>query len=538
MSEQKRDPRLETLARDALSGKINRRRFMEGAMATGLTATAATALWSKKVEAATPKKGGTYRVGLHDGNTTDSLDPGTTEGVFMIQLNHVCRNYLTEITNTNELGADIAESWDASNGAKSWYFKLREGVEFHNGKDFTAQDAVDSLNFHRGEGNTSAAASLLTDVVDIKADGKYGLRIEMASGNADLPYTMSDYHLVMMPSDGEGNVDWQSGIGTGAYKIDNLELGVRCDLSKNGNYFKEGRGHFNAIEMIAMHDVNSRQAALTTGDIDAITEFDLKTAPLMKRDRNIELLSVPSGSHCTIPMHVDTAPFDNYDVRRALKLSIDRQEIVDKIQNGYAVVGNDHPIGPTLPYWSEIPQTPYDPEQAMFHLKKAGAEGLTVDLSASGAAFAGAVDMVALYKEQAAKAGITINVVREPSDGYWSNVWLQKPFVVVSWGARPTPDVMFSLAYKDDAAWNEARWKHPRFNELLLQAKAELDDNLRQAMYTEMYKIINDDGGTIVPFFRNRVGAIRTNVGHEEETAGNWELDGARSYERWWFKDA
>ncbi|MDJ0684797.1 MAG: ABC transporter substrate-binding protein [Alphaproteobacteria bacterium] len=538
MSDQSNDARLDVLARQALSGKLDRRRFMEGAMATGLTAAAASTLWSKKVAAETPKKGGTYRVGVHDGNTTDRLDPATTEGTMMIQMNHAIRSYLTEITNTDQLGPDAAASWEASNGAKTWNFKLHEGMTFHNGKEFTSADAVASLNYHRGEESTSPGKAMLSDVAEIKEDGKYSFTIEMQSGNADLPYTLSAYQFVMMPSDGEGNVDWQSGAGTGPYKIENFDAGVRAELVKHDGFHKEGRGHFDAVEMVVLNDVNARQTAVTTGDVDAITEFDLKTANLMKRNRNIEILEVASGAHVTMPMHVDTAPFDNYDVRKAMKLAIDRQDIINKILNGFGTIGNDHPIGPTVPYWSDIPQTPYDPDQAAFHLKKAGAEGLSVDLSASEAAFSSAVDMATLYKEHAAKAGININVVREPSDGYWSNVWLKKPFVVVQWGARPTPDVMFSLAYKDDAAWNEARWKNPRFNQLLLEAKAELDDAKRQALYTEMYTLCNDDGGTIVPFFRSRVGALRTNVGHDARTAGNWELDGARSYERWWFKDA
>ena len=163
--------RLEALADQARRQVIDRRRFMEGALATGMTVSAASALWSNKVEAATPKNGGTYRVGMHDGNTTDRLDPGTTESVYMIQLNHAFRSYLTEITNENEIGPDAAESWEASADAATWTFKLYEGVEFHNGKPFTAEDAVASLNYHRNEESKSAAKALLEDVEDIKADG-------------------------------------------------------------------------------------------------------------------------------------------------------------------------------------------------------------------------------------------------------------------------------------------------------------------------------------------------------------------------------
>ena len=162
-------------------------------------------------------------------------------------------------------------------------------------------------------------------------------------------------------------------------------------------------------------------------------------------------------------------------------------------------------------------------------------ESLKISLSSADTVFPGAVDLAVLYSEQASKAGIQMAISREPNDGYWSNVWLVKPFCVVSWGARPTPDVMFSLAYAAEADWNESHYKGERFNQIMKEARAELDDAKRTEMYREMQQIMRDDGGTIVPFFRNRVYARRSNVMHGEKLTGNWSLDGARSMERWWF---
>lgn len=516
------------------NGPVTRRTFMEGALAMGMTVTAANALWVKSVEAATPKKGGTYKIGVEDGNTTDSWDPGTTESVYMIQMNHTMRNYLTEIDENNAVAPDISESWDASDDAKTWRFKLRKGVEFHNGKSFTVDDAVASLNYHRGEDSKSAAKSLLGDVEDIRADGDSVL-IQMKTGNADLPYTLSDYHLVMMPSDGEGNVDWKSGVGTGAYAVENHEFGVRTSLKRNPNYFKDGRANFDAVEVVQLSDPNARQTALKTGEVHAVTSIDLKTVSLLKRDKNLQIVNIPSGAAVTLPMFSDQAPFADNNVRLAMKHAIDREDILQKIFKGFGTVGNDNHIAPALPYHADIPAFPYDPDKAKSYLKKAGLDSLNVDLSSAESIFPGAVDLAILYREHAAKAGININVVREPNDGYWSNVWLKKPFVVVSWGARPTPDVMFSLAYKDDAAWNEARWQHKHFNELLLQAKAELDDAKRNQIYAEMQTIQTNEGGSVIPAYRNRVYAHHKSVGHSENLTANWELDGARSAERWWF---
>jgi peptide/nickel transport system substrate-binding protein len=189
-----------------------------------------------------------------------------------------------------------------------------------------------------------------------------------------------------------------------------------------------------------------------------------------------------------------------------------------------------------MPYFpEEIPQRTYDPDKARFHMKKSGVGSIDVSLSAADSVLPGAVDMVTLYSEHAKKAGIGIKPVREPNDGYWSDVWLKKPFVFVKWGARATPDQMFTLAYKDDAAWNEAHWQNERFNELLLMAKAELDENRRAEQYREMCQIARDDGGTIIPIFVNFVCARGKNVMHGPSVAASWENDGARAAHRWWF---
>lgn len=535
MSEKKSGDPIAKLTQQARQGRISRRTFMEGAFAAGVGVAGASTLWSQDVRAATPKKGGVLRVGMHDGNTGDSLDPGTTESVYMIQLSHAIRSYLTEITETNALGPDMASSWSASADASEWRFELAKGVTFHSGKAFTAADAVASLNYHRGEASKSAAKALLADVKDIRTDGENAIVITMASGNADLPYLLSDYHLVMLPSDAAGNVDWQSGDGAGPYKIVNHDPGVSTELTRHDGYHRDGLAHFDGVKITILNDPNARQTALVTGEVDCISDVDLKTVSLLARAPGVEIDNVPSGSHVTLPMFCDTDPFTDNHVRMALKLAMDREAIVQKILYGYGAIGNDTPIGPSLPYYADLPQRKYDPDKAKWHLKQAGMDSVSVSLSATDSVMSGAVDMCSLYSQQAAKAGIDIQVVREPSDGYWSNVWLKKPFVFVQWGARPTPDVMFSLAYKSDAKWNESRWQNERFNELLLLAKKELDESKRAEQYREMQTLCRDDGGTIVPFFRNRLAGRRSNLKHGPNIAGNWELDGARAYQRWWF---
>ncbi|TIX46036.1 MAG: peptide ABC transporter substrate-binding protein, partial [Mesorhizobium sp.] len=95
--------------------------------------------------------------------------------------------------------------------------------------------------------------------------------------------------------------------------------------------------------------------------------------------------------HYVFIMHCNTAPFDNNDLRMALKLAIDREEMLDKVLRGYGSLGNDFPINASYPLFTEIEQRKYDPDKAKFHFKKSGHDGAVL-LRTSDVAFPGAVD--------------------------------------------------------------------------------------------------------------------------------------------------
>ncbi|MTH98293.1 ABC transporter substrate-binding protein [Roseibium sp. RKSG952] len=536
MSKSKDTELLNRLEKAARSGGITKRDFIRYSVMAGVTAATATGVWTTKARAQ-PKSGGTFRWGLHDGNTSDTHDPGTYVTRQMIFLAHTHRSYLTMINGDGSLGPDLAVAWEASPDASEWAFKLNENAYFHSGKKVTADDVIASINHHRGDDTTSAAKSLLLDVVDIRKDGDYAIVVELSGGNADFPWLMTDYHMAICPANEDGSINWQTGDGSGPYKIENGEFGVQFNLSRHDGWHGEG-AYFDNVELIVLNDPNARQTALMTGDVDAVSLIELKTMALLQRNPNIKIHNIPSAGAITMPMHCNRAPFDNVDVRNALKLAIDRDEIINKITFGAATKGNDFHHSPAQPYWpNDVVQREYDPDQAKSLLKKAGMEGLSVSLSAADSVYAGAVDMAVLYAEQAKNAGINIQVVREPNDGYYSDVWLKKPFCLVSWGARPTPDVMYTLAYKDGAAWNESFWQNEQFNRLLLEAKAELNDIRRADLYREMAILARDDGGTIIPFFNNFVYANSARIGTPEQLAASWENDGARAASRWWFEN-
>lgn len=523
---------VDRLKKQFAQGGISRREFISRMGALGAVAAIPGTLISGKVEAAT---GGHLRAGIGAGSTTDLLDPATSLHTYTQNIDHAAYNYLTEITADGSAEPELAESIEPSADAATWRVKLRKDIVFHNGKTLDPDDVIASYRHHMGDDSQSAAKSLLEQVSDMKKDGNTVV-FELNAGNADFPYIMSDYHIGIMPAKDGKLIDPNSGIGTGGYAVKKFDPGVITELERNPNYWKEGRANFDAVTLLAIKDVAARTNALTTGEIDVMDRCDLKTVHLLKRNKDVNIHQVTGTQHYSIPMITTSAPFDNNDVRLALKHAIDRETIVKTILRGYGQVGNDHPIGPNQKYFNkDLPQRPYDPDKAKFHLKKAGLESLKVDLSAADAAFAGAVDAAVLYKEHAAKAGIDINVVREPSDGYWSNVWMKKPWCMCYWGGRPTEDWMFSTAYAADAKWNDSYWQHDRFNELLLSARAELDENKRRAAYYEMQEIVSNEGGVMVPMYASYVTATNKKIKVSDQIAANWDLDGHRYTERWSF---
>jgi len=514
-------------------GKISRRDFIQLGLAAGLTIAAANQLFLTTAKAQA-KQGGSAKFGLAHGATTDNLDPAGYPDTFtQTAFWGALSNSLTEVDAKGNIQPDLAESFEPSNGASTWIIKLRKGATFHNGKAVSSEDVVASMRHHTGEASKSAAKSLLDSVTDIKADGAETVIFTLKSGNADFPYILSDYHFAIMPSS-DGVADWQSGIRTGAFVLENFEPGVSAKLKRNANYFKTGKPYFDDVEFIAIADVAARMSAISTGEVDYIGRADLKTLNMIQSSGNIEILELTGYGHYTLPMNVTVAPFDNLDVRTAIKWAIDREEIAKKIFLGHATIANDNPIAPAIKFAiNPEPQHKFDPEKAKHHLKKAGMGSLKVDLSVADAAFAGAVDAASLIRETAAKCGIDVNIVREADDAYWDNVWMKKPWCASYWSGRSTVDWMFTTAYASDAAWNETFWKNPRFDELLIQARAETDDAKRAAMYAELQQLVHDDNGQIVLVFNNFVSANAKTLGHGE-VASNWENDGLKIAERWW----
>jgi peptide/nickel transport system substrate-binding protein len=449
-------------------------------------------------------------MGLSGGESTNSLDPATW-------LTQVPQNFGTTwgetiVLQSPEDGSPqpvLAESWEASDDADEWHFKIRKGVTFHNGKELTPEDVAQTIRRHSDEDTESAALGVLRDIEDISVDGDYVV-FKLARGNADLPLLLTDYHLVIQPNGGMDEP--AAGIGTGPYQIEVDEPGVRHVSTKYDGYWRDDVGHVGSIEVIVMNDATARISALQSGQVHIINRVEPRTVELLSRAPGVVIEATPSKGHYVFIMHVNTPPFDNHDLRMALKLAIDREQMVNQILLGHASVGNDFPINESYALFPDgIEQRAYDPDEARHYFQRSGHDG-PILLRTSEVAFPGAVDAAQLYAQQAAAAGIDIQVQREPGDGYWTEVWNNQPFCASYWGGRPTQDSMYSTAYISGADWNDTRFFRDDFDNIIFEARAELDDNRRAELYREAAMMVRDDGGLILPMFNDFLDARREEV--------------------------
>ncbi|MEO9338751.1 ABC transporter substrate-binding protein [Mesorhizobium sp. SB112] len=511
---------------------ISRRKFLQGSALLGISATAGT-LIASPVQAQTPVRGGTLRMGLAGGASADTLDPALASASVAFVIAHCWGDTLVEShPETGEPLPSLAVSWTSSADAKEWIFKIRQGVSFHDGKPMTAADVVATLRRHADDGSKSGALGLLSDMKQIE-DRAGDVVITLVEGDVDLPLLLTDYHLQIQPEGGTGNPS--AAIGTGPYKLIAFEPGIRATFEKNANDWRDDRGHVDNVDIIVMNDSTARTNALSAGQVDFINTVEPKVAPFLSKVPNIDILQSSGKGFYSFLMHCDTAPFDNADLRLALKYAVDREAILDRVVGGFGTIGNDYPVNANYALApTDIEQRVYDPEKAAFHFKKSGHDGPLL-LRTSEAAFPGAVDAAQLFQQSAVKAGIKIDLQRVPSDGYWSEVWNVQPFCASYWGGRPTQDSRYSTSYVSNAEWNDTRFKRPDFDTMAMQARAEFDQDKRRALYREMAIMVRDEGGLILPVFNNYVNAASKHLKGFVHDIGN-DISNGRIASRVWLE--
>jgi len=359
----------------------------------------------------------------------------------------------------------------------------------------------------------------------------------MSKGNVDLPYNLSDYHIIIVPN-GFKDFNKPEGNGTGAFTLEEFQPGVRATFKrKPGNYWKANRGYFDRVELLYIPDANARTAALQTNQVDIINRVPAKTAGLLEKNKSLKISRSPGvGNRFCFVAHTDKAPFNNPDLMMALKYGIDRQKIVDNIYKGYASIGNDNCVGPKQRFFdAKQPLNRYDPEKAKFHLKKANFSG-AIELQVSEGAFTDATDAGQLFQESAAKSGINIDLKRVSGDGYWENVWLKVPFCAVYWGNRPSIDNQLTSIFYGGKGnpWNDSHFENADFTKALEAARVETDVKKRQELYSRCQALVSQNAGMINYAVEDYLDGYNVKL-QGLTISGRYDMGDDRIAEKGWF---
>lgn len=460
----------------------------------------------------------THTIGF---GAASSLDPISQGRVF--EITNKLMNRLVRPGPDGKPAPDLAVEWSANANATEWTFKLREGVKFHDGTAFDADDVVYSLERVLDPEIDSPAASTIDMVDKIEAVDSATVKLTLGDSYADLPLHLMDYRLRMIP-EGSGETIATTGIGTGPFKLETFDADGTTVIVANMDYFL-GPPRIERMEIIGIGDAQARLQALLGGQVDMLRDITQQQRPLFEGSDDLYLQEVPTGNWRGIVFRTDTAPFDDPRVRRAVRIAADRQALVDLVLGGGGVVSCDTPAGPTDQYRLETDCSQNIAEAKQLLAEAGYPDGLEFDVHVSSIE-ATWITLAEAYQQQVAPAGITANIVLVPSDGYWSDVWRKKSVVMTRWFDRPV-DQILNEAWKSGVPWNESFWDNAEFDGTLAMARRELDFDRRKAHYVKAQQQLLDEGGTFIPYHVTKLVGVTSRVKNLDATthqAIRWHL--------------
>lgn len=401
----------------------------------------------------------------------------------------------------------LLESWEVDETGQRWTFHVRQGVRFHDGKPLTVHDIVYSIQ-HVLDPEIDLPAAAVFELVDLEGletPDDYTLVVPLDRPHSDFALLMTDYRMRVIPEgskDDPNSPDYleKTGNATGPFILETLDISGTTVLVANDDYWAGPPG-LAGINVVNIADADARVQAFLAGQVDVLWEMPHEQAELFEGNPDYQLVTRPSGGWQNFAMRTTVPPFDDVRVRQALRLVVDREEMLAIAAQGNGVIACDTPVHHADQYYLEQ-DCPQDIERAKELLAEAGYEdGLTVELHVSEQD-PYMIPMAVVYKEQAAEAGINVEIIQRSADGYWNEVWLIEPFCASHWGERHADQVLNEV-FRCGASWNEIDWCNEDFDALLDAARSETDFETRRSLYHQAQELLVNEGGEIIPFFTN-----------------------------------
>ncbi|MCP1258748.1 ABC transporter substrate-binding protein [Acetobacter lambici] len=444
-----------------------------------------------------PRTGGHVRAASTSGSLSDTLDPARQSMATDYLRGNMFYDGLVALDETLTPRPALAQSIESSD-FQTWHIQLRSGVCFHDGAPLTSADVVYSILRHKDPALGSQVHYQAMAMHAVRADGPLGVVIELAAPNIAFPSVLGLTNFAIIR---DGTTRFETANGTGPFTCAVFQPGVRSVALRNTNFWNPGGVWVDSLELISISDDMARHNALLSGDVDIIAAVDPRLVALVRK-RNIAVMESPTGTYTNLAIRQDVGPGENADFVQAMKLLFNREQMRNSIYLGFCRAGNDQPLPPEHRFCNtDLPQTVYDPDKARFLLKKNGFLNQSLPPLICSPAANGSVEMAVLLQNAAQNIGLRLDVRRMPADGYWSQSWMRFPMGFGNVNPRASADMTFALSFASTAPWNEAHWRDPRFDQLLVLSRQEPDETRRHALYNDMQAMIHAGSGVCIPSF-------------------------------------
>jgi peptide/nickel transport system substrate-binding protein len=468
-----------------------------------------------------PEAARCLKVGLSmasgEANSLDTINVPASEQAVMLNMVY---QQLMDLDSDFQVHPQLADSWEPNQDATEWTFHLHQGVMFTDGHELTAKDVVWTYKrlIDPSVGSEAAATLAFLKPEGIVAADKYTVKFLTDKPVPELPVLITTKNTWIVPDGSTSETLKLHGSGTGPFiPVDFAPVQQPHKFIKNPNYWEAGLPKSDCVEFYVIQEPTTRVASIKAGEVDIVEAVDFSTIPTLQGDPNIKLMETPASQSLTLSFWVDTAPFNDIRVNKALKMLVDREAILKTALLGFGTIGDDNPIPPTSAFAWRSTVPPRDVEGAKKLLAEAGysaAKPLKLDFYTADS-FPGMLAMAQLFKEQAAEAGVIVNVITGEPASYWDEVWMKQPFAASSWLMR-APGEGLAIAYRSNSAYNETHWFRPDYDALLDKANTTVDPTARVALYKQAEQMLTEEGGVIIPVFMHMVAAMRTNcTGYE-----------------------
>jgi peptide/nickel transport system substrate-binding protein len=352
------------------------------------------------------------------------LDPTTAPAAAIGEIVHF--NVLEGLTKINMDGSIVpllAESWTIDPDGRSYTFKLRKGVKFHDGEAFDASDVKFSFERAKAEGSTNKAKKAVFDNISrIDAPDPHTVIVVLNQADGNFLFRMGENTAVILDPKSAATTATKP-IGTGPFKFDSWAKGSSVTLVKNEGYRNALAVKMKKVTFRFINEPAAQVAALLAGDIDGIPRFGaLQSLKQFQSDARYTVVAGGTEGKTIVSVNNRKKPFDDVRVRRALAAAIDRKAVIDGSSEGFGKPIGSHMVPSDAGYVDLTGVNPYNPEKAKALLKEAGvATPLNVTLSLPPPEYARKGGEI--VAAQLAKVGIIAKI----ENVEWAQ-WLSGPF--------------------------------------------------------------------------------------------------------------